>query len=78
MSLLNKQLITINGDLFLLKQCLSEEKVKDVDTIKVWCSADHVFKKEGQFFFCEKIQELEEEQFLETNQKQQDEQIDAA
>jgi hypothetical protein len=33
--------------------------VKDIEPIKEWLGSDHVFKKDGIMYFCEKIQELE-------------------
>jgi hypothetical protein len=59
MNPLNKQLLTINENLYVLKRTFSEDRIKNVDTAKEWLSADHVFKKDGVLYFCELIPECE-------------------
>lgn len=55
-----KQFLKINEDVFLIKRLFKEEDIKNIDPIKEWTESDHVFKKDGILYFCEKIQELEE------------------
>lgn len=65
---INRQLLSINDELYLVKRILKEELVKDMETMKEFLQASHVFKKEFMFYFCDKINELEEIQ--ETEQEQ--------
>ena len=59
MNPLNKQLLTINENLYVLKRTFSEDRIKNVDAAKEWLSADHVFKKDAVLYFCELIPECE-------------------
>lgn len=61
MSQLNRQLLSINDELYLVKRIIKEEDVKDIEPLKELLQASHVFKKESMFYFCDKIQQLETE-----------------
>ena len=54
-----KEVLNINGNLFLVKKVLKEEFCKDVDLLKEWYLADIVFKKETLMYFCQQIPDLE-------------------
>ena len=56
-----KEVLNINGDLFLVKKILREEYCKDIDLLKQWYLADIVFRKEELIYFCERIIDLETE-----------------
>ena len=59
MSIFCKEVLNINGSLFLVKKALKEQFCKDVDLLKEWYSADIVFKKEELMYFCEAVIDLE-------------------
>jgi len=59
--LFNKEVLNINGNLFLVKKVLKEDYCKDVDLLKEWYLADIVFRKETLLYFCEQIPDLEYE-----------------
>ena len=54
-----KNFIKVNEELFLVIRPYTEERVNDIEAIKQWLGADHVFKKENLLYFCTKIQDLE-------------------
>lgn len=54
-----KQFIKVNEDLYLIKKVYEESKVKNVDFVKEWLETESVFRKEGNLYFCTKIEELE-------------------
>lgn len=56
-----KQFIYFNEDLFLIKRSIKESDKLDVDFLKVYFDADLVLKKEGIFYFTQKIETLEYE-----------------
>ena len=56
-----KEVLNINGSLFLVKKVLQEEYCKDIELLKQWYLADIVFKKETLFYFCEQIVDLDYE-----------------
>lgn len=56
-----KEVLNINGGLFLVKKVLKEEYCKDVDLLKEWYLADIVFRKETLLYFCEQIPDIEYE-----------------
>ena len=56
-----KEVLNINGTLFLVKKVLREEYCKDVELLKEWYLADIVFRKEDLMYFCERIIDLETE-----------------
>lgn len=55
----SRNFIKVNEDVFLIKKTYREDMVKDIEPIKEWLGSDHVFKKDGIMYFCEKVQELE-------------------
>ena len=59
---ISKNFINVNGGLFQVLRTFSEEKVKNVDLIKEWLGAEIIFRKDGQFYFCKQVQDLEYEQ----------------
>jgi hypothetical protein len=59
MSLFNREVLSINGNLFLIKKILREEYGKDVELLKQWYLADIVFRKDNLLYFCEQIVDLE-------------------
>lgn len=54
-----KEVLNINGSLFLVKKILREEYGKDVELLKQWYLADIVFRKENLLYFCEQIPDLD-------------------
>lgn len=56
-----KEVLNINGDLFIVKKVLREDYCKDVELLKEWYLADIVFRKEDLMYFCERIIDLETE-----------------
>jgi hypothetical protein len=56
-----KEVLNINGTLFLVKKVLREEYCKDVELLKQWYLADIVFRKETLLYFCEQIVDLDYE-----------------
>jgi hypothetical protein len=56
-----KEVLNINGSLFLVKKILKEEYCKDVELLKEWYLADIVFRKENLMYFCEQIPDLDYE-----------------
>lgn len=53
-----KNFIEINGDLFLVKRTLAEDRVINIDLVKEFFNVETVYKKEGVLYFCNKIEEL--------------------
>lgn len=73
MSQLNRQLLSINEELYLVKRIVKEENIKDIEPLKTLYQASHVFKRDSMFYFCDKISELEqlqEDSIQETKQEQ--------
>jgi hypothetical protein len=56
-----KEVLNINGTLFLVKKVLREEYGKDIELLKQWYLADIVFRKESLLYFCEQIIDLDYE-----------------
>jgi hypothetical protein len=56
---LSKNFIKVGEDLFLVLRTFKEESILNVDLVKEWLSADVIYKREGVYYFCEKIQDLE-------------------
>lgn len=62
-----KQVIDWNGDLYLIKRVLKETSIKEEFTqeYKEYVNADTVLKRNGMYYFVEKIHEaqiIEEEE----------------
>jgi hypothetical protein len=62
MSFLSRNFITVNEGLFEVLRIFREDQVANVDLVKDWLSSEIVFRKDGNYYFCNKIQELEYEQ----------------
>lgn len=54
-----KNFIAVGPDLFLVKKIYEEQRIKNVDLVKEWLDADSIFRKDGNLYFCNKIQEAE-------------------
>lgn len=54
-----KNFIVVNGDLYHVKKIYEEIRIKDVDLVKDWLNVESVFRKDGKFYFCNLIPELE-------------------
>lgn len=63
---ISKQIIGFNDELFLVKRTLKESEKLDIDFLKTYFGVDTVFKKDGIFYFAEKIETLEYEQISST------------
>lgn len=59
---ISRTFIKVNDGLFQVLRTFSEERVKNVDLVKEWLDAEIVFRKDGNFYFCKQIQDLEYEQ----------------
>ena len=57
--LLKRELITIENDLYELLKSIKETENPVIDNWKEKLMADKVFKKDGIFYFCRLIPELE-------------------
>lgn len=58
---ISKEVLNINGGLFLVKRVLHQDYCKDVELLKEWYLADIVFRKEDLMYFCERIHDLDYE-----------------
>ena len=56
---LNRELVVVGEELYLLKRKLRDEQGINVDAWKEHLRAEKVFRKDGVLFFCELIPELE-------------------
>ena len=59
---ISKLYIKVNDLLFYVVKTLREDSLKenpDIEVLKTWYGGDHIFKKEGILYICEKIQDLE-------------------
>jgi hypothetical protein len=56
---MNKQFLTFNNNLYILKRVIKEELEPNVDVWKEHLRADIVLKKDGLFYFVELVPELE-------------------
>lgn len=54
-----KQFLKVNDALFLVVKTYQEDRVVNVDGVKHWLDCDIVFRKDGNYYFCQTIQELE-------------------
>ena len=59
MNFLNRQLINVNGQLYLVKRILREDAVKNVDAAKELLSCEYAFRKDGFLYFCDSVPEIE-------------------
>ncbi len=51
----------MNDELYLVKRVLKESEKLDIDILKQYFDCDTVFKKDGLFYFTNKIETLEYE-----------------
>ena len=65
-----RQFITYNNDLYVVKRTIKEELKPIVDDWREHLKADMVLKKEGLFYFLQKVEEAQivEEDNLELGQ----------
>lgn len=56
-----KQFVYFGEDLFVIKRTIKESEKLDVDFLKVYFDADLVLKKDGMYFFTQKVETLEYE-----------------
>ena len=56
---LSRNFIKVGEDLFEVIRTFKEENIRNVELVKWYLNADAVYKRDGVFFFCTKIQELE-------------------
>ena len=56
---LNRELVVVGEELYLLKRKIRDEQGINVDIWKEHLRAEKVFRKDGILFFCELIPELE-------------------
>ena len=62
MSFLSRNLIKVNDGLFEVLRTFPEDRVTNVDLVKEWLDSEIVFRKDGLYYFCKTIQEIEYEQ----------------
>jgi len=56
-----KQFVYFSDDLFVIKRAIKESEKLDVDFLKVYLDADLVLKKDGVYYFTQKVETLEYE-----------------
>jgi protein associated with RNAse G/E len=56
---LSKNFIIVNDGLFQVIRSYPEDKVINVDMVKEWLNVEIIFRKDGNLYFCNTIQELE-------------------
>ena len=59
---ISKTYINVNDSLFCVVKTIKEELLKespDIEALKSFYHGDHIFKKDGVLYICEKIQDLE-------------------
>lgn len=56
---MNKQFITFQDNLYVLKRVIKEELNPNIDVWKEYLRADLVLRKEGMFYFVELVPDLE-------------------
>lgn len=54
-----KNFIVVNGDLFSVSKIYEEQRIKNPELVKQWLDVDSIFRKDGKFYFCNRIQEVE-------------------
>lgn len=59
---IKKQIVDWNGEWYIIKRMLKETSIKEefVQEYREYINADTVLRKNGHYFFVEKIQEVEE------------------
>ena len=66
---ISKQVVDWNGSLYIIKRTIKETSIKEelVQEYKEYICADTVLKKDGMYYFTQKIEEaqlVEEEQYV--------------
>ena len=66
---ISKQVVDWNGSLYIIKRTIKETSIKEelVQEYKEYICADTVLKKDGMYYFAQKIEEaqlVEEEQYV--------------
>ena len=66
---ISKQVVDWNGSLYIIKRTIKEMSIKEelVQEYKDYICADTVLKKDGMYYFAQKIEEaqlVEEEQYV--------------
>ena len=66
---ISKQVVDWNGSLYIIKRTIKETSIKEelVQEYKDYICADTVLKKDGMYYFAQKIEEaqlVEEEQYV--------------
>ena len=56
---ISRNFIRVNDSLFEVIKSYPEGKVLNVDLIKEWLGTEITFKREGVFYFCNQISDLE-------------------
>ncbi len=64
---MNKQFITFQDNLYLLKRVIKEELNPNIEAWKEVLRADLVLRKEGMFYFVELVPDLEIIEEFKTN-----------
>jgi hypothetical protein len=59
---ISKSFIKVNDGLFEVLRTFAEDRVLNVDLVKDWLNAQIVFRKDGLYYFCKQVQDLEYEQ----------------
>ena len=54
-----KNFIKVDDSLFKVIRVFREDRVLNVELIKEWLGAIAIYKKDGFFYFCEKVEDLE-------------------
>lgn len=55
---ISKNFIKVNDDLYQVIRSYPEDKVINVDLVKEWLGSEIIFRKDGNLYFCNAIQEL--------------------
>jgi hypothetical protein len=61
-----KQVINFQDSLYIIKRVLRETNIKEefVQEYKEWIGCDTVLRKDGMYYFANKIEEAVEEQYV--------------
>ena len=59
-----KPIIAFNDELYILKRIIKESENPILDDFKNILQADHVLRKEGKYYFCQKIDDPIVEEYI--------------
>ena len=59
-----KPIISFNDELYILKRIIKESENPILDDFKNILQADHVLRKEGKYYFCQKIDDAIVEEYI--------------